>query len=234
MAVPKKDSLLVSFSRNFNDRIVASRETYFLTEEQVELYTEKHLQFVEAYTTLIAEREAGMRSEAQTARKAQRKRELQSYARELYGMVQANNSVSDADKILLGVHVQAAARPTPQPTARPGVSISSVFNRSIVVNIYDADVPTRRGKPASTVAAWVYTFVGTDFPSDPAAWNFAGACAKPKHEITFPSTVPAGARVWVCAAWINRRQEPGPKSLAISTNLQGGGSVAEGVVRMAA
>lgn len=234
MAVPKKDSLLLSFSRNFNDRIVASRETYFLTEEQVELYTEKHVQFVDAYSTLIEQREAGMRSEAQTALKSASKRELQNYARELYGMVQSNNSVSDADKILLGVHVQGDSHTTPPPVARPGVSIASVFNRSIVVNIYDADVPTRRGKPASTVAAWVYTFVGTDFPSDPAAWNFAGAATKPRHEITFPSTLPAGARVWVCAAWINRKQEPGPRSLAISTNIQGGGSVAEGVVRMAA
>jgi hypothetical protein len=84
-------------------------------------------------------------------------------------------------------------------------------------------VPNKRGKPDGAVAAWVYSFVGTNYPADPSQWDFQGATTKSTHEIVFPDTVASGAQVWICAAWINAKQEPGPASVPITTNVQGGG-----------
>ena len=69
----------------------------------------------------------------------------------------------------------------------------------------------------------MYSFVGMDYPSDPTAWNFEGSTTKPKFDIVFPNTVAGGTQVWVCAAWSNAKQQTGPVSVPITTNLQGGG-----------
>ena len=79
------------------------------------------------------------------------------------------------------------------------------------------------GKPDGAVAAWVYSFVGTNYPTDPTEWDFQGATTRSTHEIVFPDSVANGAQVWICAAWINAKQEAGPVSVPITTNVQGGG-----------
>ncbi|MCC6423213.1 MAG: hypothetical protein IT447_07005 [Phycisphaerales bacterium] len=88
----------------------------------------------------------------------------------------------------------------------------------------DSAVSNKRGKPAGATAAWVWTFVGTNYPTDPAAWQFQGSATKARHEITFSDSVASGQPVWIRCAWINAKQETGPMSLPITTNIQGGGA----------
>jgi hypothetical protein len=49
---------------------------------------------------------------------------------------------------------------------------------------------------------------------------------KARYEITFDSALPGGTQVWVCAARINAKQDAGPASVPITTNLQGVGASA--------
>jgi hypothetical protein len=107
------------------------------------------------------------------------------------------------------------------------MDLVGVTQRQVDVHIHDSASSNKRGKPAGCHSAWVYTFIGSDYPADPAAWEFQGACNAGKFSIVFDSTVPAGAQVWICAAWVNFRSESGPISVPISTNLQGGGSTTE-------
>ena len=226
MSIPLKDALLVPFSTNFNDRIVASPATFSLSAPQAAAYTALHTPYVTAYNAMMNARANGTRSESLTATKDSNKLALLKYARELYAFVQSNNSVSDANKILLGIHLRVVPGPIPRPGVRPGMDIVSVANRTVTVHIHDSASSAKRGKPAGTTAAWVYSFVGAEYPSDPAAWAFEGATTKPKFGVTFPNTVAGGTQVWLCAAWINAKQEAGPVSVPITTNLQGGGASA--------
>lgn len=145
------------------------------------------------------------------------------YARQLYSFVQSNAAVSDANKILLGVHVRVIPTPIPAPGVRPGMDIVSVANRTVKVHIHDSASSNKRGKPAGTDAAWVYSFVGASYPTDPGAWDFEGSTTKSTFDIVFPNSVANGAQVWICAAWINGKQQAGPVSVPITTNVQGGG-----------
>jgi hypothetical protein len=224
MSIPLKDSLLVPFSTNFNDRIVASPSTFQLTAPQAAAYTPLHTAYVEAYNTMMAARADGTRSESLTAAKDSAKKTLLDYARQLYGIVSANDLVSDAEKILLGIHVKVIPGSIPRPGVRPGMDFIGVNGRTVSVSIHDSASSAKRGKPAGAVAAWVYSFVGTEYPSDPLEWSFEGATTRAKFDIVFPSTVPGGQQVWVCAAWVNAKQEAGPTCLPITTNLQGGGT----------
>ena len=234
MSIPVKDSLLVPYSTNFNDRIVANPSTFQLLPAQATNYTALHDPYVAAYDAMMAARADGTRSKSLTNAKDNAKRDLLIYARQLYSFVQSNNSVSQANKILLGIHLRVIPAPIPRPGVQPAVDVIKVSGRTVSLNIHDSASSLKRGKPAGATAAWVFSFVGENYPSDPTAWNFEGATTHPKFDILFPSTVAGGAQVWVCAAWINAKQEVGPTSVPITTNLPGGGTISEGAMKIAA
>ena len=232
--IPLKDSLLVPFSTNFNDRIVATPLVFQLSVPQAAAYTALHDPYVAAYNAMMAARADGTRSQSLTATKESTKLGLLNYARQLYTFVQSNNSVTQANKILLGIHLKVIPAPIPRPGVQPAVDVIKVSGRTVSLNIHDSASSTKRGKPTFTQAAWVYSFVGENYPADPLAWTFEGATTRPRFDILFPSTVAGGAQVWVCAAWINAKQEAGPTSVPITTNLPGGGAMSGEAMKIAA
>src|SRR6478672_1739290 len=118
MAIPaENDSLLVAFSTNFNDRIVAAPATYGFSAAQASAYTALHTPFVSAYNAVVAARESGTRSRSLVASKDAAKASLLGYARQLYAQVQSSLTVTDAAKIELGVKVRSAPSPQPIPAS---------------------------------------------------------------------------------------------------------------------
>lgn len=236
MAIPEKDSLLVPWLENFTTRIQASPVTFGLAAPQAaELYTRKQA-FVNAYNAMMSARADGTRSQSQTVNKNLKKTAVLSYARELYALISANKSVSDTDKTLVGVHVSdKKPSPVPPPSVRPGMIVNGVVGRTVSTTIHESATSAKRRKPGGAVQAYVYWFAGEEYPSDPTDWKFAGPANKADFEFTVPNTVPNGAMIWICAAWVSRRGDTGPVSVPISTNIQGGGmSSAQGGLKIAA
>lgn len=161
---------------------------------------------------------------AHLAIKDAKKRELDAMARELVRIIQAYPPLTDDQRRELKITVRKSRTPVPAPTARPMVEVASVVVRTVTVNVYDPTSATKRNKPAGSVGAKLYTFVGANYPSDPGLWDYQGDFTKSKCEITFADSVPSGAQVWVCAAWYNRKGETGQPSVPITTNIQGGGA----------
>ncbi|MGN6727358.1 MAG: hypothetical protein ACTHLZ_15675 [Tepidisphaeraceae bacterium] len=224
MAIPMKDAQLAPWANNFSTRITAVGNPYQIPDAQGDLMVSRTAAFVTAYNTLMAARSDGTWAESQTAIKDAAKAAVLEIGRELYATIAASTSISDADKILAGVHVRADTHTSVAgPTARPGMELVSVVSRTLTARIFDSASATKRGKPVGAVQAFCYTFVGETYPSDPALWQFQGAFTKGTCEITFPDTVPGGAQVWVCAAWVSRKGETGPASMPIPANIQGGG-----------
>ena len=56
----------------------------------------------------------------------------------------------------------------------------------------------------------IFSFVGDKAPLDIRAWAFERHATRKKVEITVPSIVPPGAKVWFTACWLNTRLERGP------------------------
>ena len=224
MAVPTKDTLFVPYSTNVNDRLSTSPGTFNVSTQLAGSYKDLHQPYVDGVKAVADARAAGMRSESLTSGKDAAKLALLRLARQIYTTVQADDSVSDADKILLGVHVRETGRtPVGPPTVRPGVDVVSSVGRTVTVSVHDSASDSKRSRPENTICAFVYSFVGDDYPTDPAGWTFCGSTSKPIYEIQFPDTTPAGSQVWVCATWVSRRQETGPVSLPVTVNLPGGG-----------
>jgi hypothetical protein len=130
--------------------------------------------------------------------------------------------LSEPQRELIGITVRRKPTPTPPPTVRPGVDITSSFGRTVGLHIHDSSSSSKSGKPPGVVQALIYTFVGATYPSDPSKWEFAGVATRQTHQVTFSDTVAAGSQVWVCCAWANRKGEAGPVSVPQTINLAGG------------
>ena len=219
MAIPTKDSLLVPYSTNWDTRINEDATLFGLTPAQGTTYTAVHTPYLAAYNAVMQARADGTWSQSLTATKDAAKADLLAYARQLYAFVQANADVSDANKILLGVDVRSSSRtPIPAPTERPGMDLVSVVGHTVKVRLHGTGPGKRR--PAGCVAAWIYSFIGAAYPSDPSAWTFNGSCSSGDFTVDFPASVADGSQVWICAAYINAKQESGPISVPITATLQ--------------
>lgn len=235
MAIPIKDASLVPWANNFAARIAEAGNPYSIPAGQVAEMATLAAAFVESYRTLMTARAEGTRAESQTAGKETKKSALLALGRELYASIAASTSISDAEKVSVGVHVRPEKYSrVPAPTDQPAMGVVSVYIRTVTVRIYDRANGTLRGKPSGAIGAKIYTFVGEEYPTDAAQWDYRGDATKGKFAIPFPPSVPNGAQVWVRAAWYNRKGEIGPTSAPISTNIQGGGANIPAKVKMAA
>ncbi len=222
--VPRTDAALVGYSNNWAARLAESPGDYGITTEQEEKFANLHGPYVASYNAMMEARAEGMWSRVQTVTRDAARAALLDYARELYTLVQANSSVSDANKFLLGIHVNdGGPSPVAVPADRPAMGIGQVVGRTIEVAIHAAASSFKRGKPRGTVQAIVYYCVGDTYASEASEWRFAGLATRHTFKFDVPDTVPGGSRVWVRAAWTNRAGDAGPTGLPISTNVQGGG-----------
>jgi hypothetical protein len=143
-------------------------------------------------------------------------------ASDLAKVIGGTPSVTDAQRIELGLSVRAA----PAPIARPVVDVVGVSGRVVSVRVRDGTASGRPRKPVGVAGANVYSFVGTDYPADPAGWRFEGSTTRTRLDVRFPDSVPGGTPVWICATWYNPRARTGPVSLPATTFIQHGMAMA--------
>jgi hypothetical protein len=220
MAIPRKDSALAAWSANFNTRGVAAPEDFGLTEAQMAAYTPLHTAFIDALSAVDT---PGARSKALVAAKEAQKKPLLSYARELYSFVQASRTVSDENKILIGVHVKdTEPTPHPAPDFGPGIQVKSVSLNSVLIQLINTAEEGRRGRPHGVAGASIFTHVGETAPTTPDGWTFEGNTRRMKALVVFDASLPPGTKVWFTAFWRNSRDESGPACAPVFTHLQGG------------
>jgi hypothetical protein len=218
------DAELYTGSQNFSDKISLDPAVYGVPVPMATAYATANSTWTDAYEMAT---DPVTRTKSTIAAKNAARAVIRAMASDLAKIIDGTPTVSDARKIELGLNVRKQPSPVPAPTEAPAVDLISVVNRTVTIHILDSAASNKRGKPAGAVAAWVYTYVGQNYPTDLAAWSFEGSATKAKHEIVFPDAVAAGQSVWIRAAWINAKQDAGPLSVPITTNLQGGGSAVQ-------
>jgi hypothetical protein len=227
MAIPTKDSDLVAWTTNFDEKITALPADFDLTPADATAYGVVSDAYVASYNTLVASRESGVFSMALTTSKDLAKGNLLAMARELYAFIQDSTSVTDANKNLAGVKVKdAVPSVVPPPAFAPGLDIVSVTGRTVRIKLHDSQVATRKGFPLGVIGATVVSYVGTDTPTAASIWKYEGLTGRPVVDIVFPATVADGAKVWLAASWFNFRKENGPACTPVQTNVQGGAQAA--------
>ena len=213
------DTKLSAWANAFATQIVNSPSAFFITSQQATNCTA----VVEAFTDALSvwldntTRTPVARQAKDAARAA-----MLTVIKNLVATITSNPQVTDVQRQQLGLPIPQSRQPVPVPTARPIAEVTGMvgFTASIAIH----DTTSKRGKADGAVAAWVYSYVGgATYPSDPSLWDFQGSTSTATFDITFPNTLAGGTQVWICCAWINAKQEAGPISVPVTTNLQGGG-----------
>ena len=219
MAVPTKDSLLAVYAPNFSGIITASPTTYNVTTAQATALATASDNFVDAYNAARAE---GTRSKSLTATKTSMKIALLSLLRPMYGAIQASATVTNTQKVNLGITIRRTPTPVPAPSTEPVVTVVSVTGRTVKLRLRDAANPHRVGRPVGVASATILSYVGATPPAGIGAWRFEGNVSKTLIDVVFPDTVAPGALVWFTVFWSNRKDEAGPACDPVSTYLQYG------------
>lgn len=217
VSFPKTDEGLLGWSLNFKTLITAAPTTYGLTAAQATAYGTVHT----TYATALAACDPSVRSKTSTAAKNTARTALKTAARQTASIVDGTPTVTDAQKINLGMTVRHTPVPIPPPTTAPGMDVLSVVGWTVKIRLHDLASEKKRGKPPGTIGASVFSWVGATPPADPAMWKFEGSTGKSITEVVFPSTVPAGSKVWLTAFWFNGRKQSGPARPPVPVTIQG-------------
>ncbi|HEV7302048.1 MAG TPA: hypothetical protein VGN72_22115 [Tepidisphaeraceae bacterium] len=214
---PQRDGDLLAALKSYSGKINASTGTYEVTMvEATELATR-----VASFESALLACDPANRSKSLVITKNEARTAAKTFAYALGMAIAGRENVSLALKSDLGIYPRKSPTRHGPPTTRPAVDFVSVANRTVIVKIHHGSTTVEERKGISS--AFVYTFVGEDYPTDPSLWQFAGPATRPQFRIDFPETVAGGTKVYVCAAWCNHRGETGPVSVPIGTNIQGGG-----------
>lgn len=220
--IARSDQGLLAQSLNFSTHISAAPTTYGLSAAQATAYGTLHAN----YATALAAADPAVRNKPATSQKNAARLALVQSLRLLAQLVQGTSTVSDAQKLTLGLTVPAQRTPQPPPADAPALDVVSVSGRNVRIRLHDANTE-KRGKPLGVLGAAVFSYVGAEAPTDPANWKWEGNTTKILFDIAFPLSVAPGAQVWLTAAWFNERTQNGPLCAPASTNVQfGTGSMA--------
>jgi hypothetical protein len=217
---PSRDDALLAWSLNFKTLITAAPTTYGLTAPLATAYGTLHTAYA---TTLSAATDPSTRTKSTVAAKNTARTNLKNNARLLANLVNGTASVTDAQKIELGLNVRATPTPIPPPSNAPAIEVVSVSGWTAKIRLKNTESSGSRGKPVGVLGANVFSHVGATPPSDIGAWKFEGGTGRvTKVDVVFPNTLAAGTTVWLTAFWFNGRKQSGPACAPVSCNLPGG------------
>jgi hypothetical protein len=220
--LPTKDAALLAFSLNLSTRISASPTTYGLTAAIATNYQTLHDSFADA----LAACDPDERNKILVAAKNTARANLKTQARYINDLVQGTASVTDAQKLELGLTVRQQPSPIPPPASQPGITILATIGNTVKLRLSDLTDSANRGKPAGVDGASVFSFVGATAPTEEAEWKFEGVTSRTKIDVTFPESITPGAKVWFTAFWFNQRKQNGPAATPVGCNIPGGAAMA--------
>jgi hypothetical protein len=215
---PSSDTALLAWSLNFSTILTASPTTYNITAAQATAYAAVHATFA----TALAACDPANRNKANVEAKNTARTTLKTQAKLLASMVNGSSTVTNAQKIALGLNVRAKPTPIPAPSSKPTITIKSVSAWTVKIKLGDSASSKKRGKPPGVIGASIFSFTGALPPTDMTAWKFEGNAGKTVLDVQFANTLAAGTQVWLTAFWFNGRKQSGPACSPVSTNLQGG------------
>lgn len=225
--LPYRESELLLFAQNAHAVLDATPDAFVgfgLTQAQFDTFQSRYSAFDAAYITA---NHPDTRTPTAVSQKNLAKAAMVSYIREMVRLVQAHPGLTDDQRVSLGITVpDVDPSPVPRPVEQPGLSVRLVKGRVIMLQLTRED--GRRAKPEGVASAAVYRFVGGEPPAGIGGFEYVGSWSTTRPEVVMPEDTPVGTKVWVSAAWANRKQQLGfacppvsatTNTLAMSTSV---------------
>ncbi len=220
--LPLADGPLRDWAKNFSDQISAGGDptALGLTLDQTMAYASLSGDYA---TKLAASINPETRGGATVLAKNNAKKALVAESRRLAMIVTNHPGVTDEQRYDMGLTIRdTTPTPVPPPSESPTIDVLSVEGWTLNIRLHD-DSATSRGKPEGVTGALVFTYVGDVAPVDVDAWKFEGTASRTTTKVIFPSTLAPGTKVWLTAAWVNRKLQTGPAAMPVSRLISGDG-----------
>ena len=215
----RTDADLLAWANNFSTLITATPTAFGLTAAQATAYAGFFSGYSTAYTAV---QNPATKTKVTVATKKAARAALLLNTSLLAKLVEGTASVTNAQKISLGLSIKNLPTPIPAPATAPMIDMVSAIGRTVQIRLHDS-ADTRKAKPVGVKSATVFSFVGAVPPISMTDWNYEGVSTRSVVNINFATTVANGALVWITAFWSNAKMQAGPLSDPISTNIPGGG-----------
>lgn len=214
--IPAADAELIEFADNFISKIDGLETSFGLVATDTDALTALRDTFNAAYAANNTAQTA-----AQTARtqKDADKKPLVAKLRDLAQDVQETNSVTDAQRMSLGLNVRQAPAPTGPPTSRPVVEVDTSQPLQHTVKFYDNEMETK-GKPEGVKGAEIWCKVGGEATMNEDDYRYLGTdTATPYLAVHKPENV--GKQAHYLLRWVNSKGEWGAWSNTASATITG-------------
>lgn len=217
--LPNPDAALLAWSVNFSRLISADPAAYGISPARAAAYAVLN----DAYATALAANDPAVRSRVSVANKNAARELLKKEARALARVVYGAAWVTGAQRIALGLNVRRAYTRAAPPATPPAISVLAVTGWTVHAKVYDP--ASDRRKPPGVIGAILFTYVGETPPRDIKQWRYHSQTGQSRVDVTFPTNVPPGTKVWLSAVWFNNRKQMGPACAPVPLTLTGGGTV---------
>jgi len=221
---PSTDAGLVNWAQNISQKLAIDYAAYGITQERSDEFAALVAAYAEAFRLAA---DPSTRTKGKVASRNDARESMKNDARLIVSIVRGQSTVTGEQKILLGITLPAPRRRAiPRPEHAPTLYVTSVTGRTVRIHLTDSQLQSGRSKPPGVRAAMIFTAYGDAPPEGgSSAWRFHTTTGRTKCDVTFPADLAPGTKVWLTAAWVNSRNQPGPACMAVGTHLQFGAHI---------
>jgi hypothetical protein len=214
--IPSRDAELDTWLDNFQSLIAGSPGAYGLGGGDAAAITAAYAAWHAAFLAAV---NPSTRTRATVETKRSQKRSVLAVVRRYAATIRADQSVSGALKLGLGLHVPAAApTPIPPPATVPVLAVAGMRQGIQEVRATDESTPGSRARPAGSAGMLLFRAVAGEAVTDPRRAEFLAFTGKTEFSCAFP---PAdhGKVATYFARWTNAKGDMGPWSQPLPVSI---------------
>ena len=196
--LPSENGELLTWATSFSDKISASPTDFGLVAGQATAFASLLSTYSSAYA--VSE-DPATRTRVTISLRNEAKVPLKAMARDLARIINAFPTITNAQRLELGLNPRSGTiSPINPPTEPPVLEVTGATGRILHVRLHAMD-SSRRGKPEGVAGATLMSYVGNSPSADLSAWKFEGSTTRTSFDVEFPPTIPAGSQVFLAAFW---------------------------------
>lgn len=215
--IPDNDAEFNNWQEQFSTYVEENIAALGITAEQFNQLDAYSTTWDTKYAAHLSAQDA---AHAATEGKDDARAPLESYARSLAGLIQANPDVTDEQREAAGLPVHKTSRtPVSVPTTRPVANVETAQRLQHTIQFRDEDA-TGKARPAGVSGCEIWAKVGGEAPTDASELTFLGVDTRTPYLASY-TMAQGGQTVYYMLRWVNTRGEQGPWSETVQATIQG-------------